>query len=764
MGQIKKRFNGFYKLLFSYLFILLIPVIIGAYVHYQTLNAFETEAKRTGTAMLEQTSKIVDEQLNFILGVTNRLSANTNILRFANVSLPLTDQHHYQLMQMSTELASHQYLNVYVKDILLYFKKSDTILTTRGIYHGKEEYDHFFRYGDLSYEEWSSLMTAPAYTFHEPETVHAVNGAYETVAFTAPINLGAGRQTEGAVIVYVDEARIRDLLLPLTNSVGGWAVAADTKGVPMVSTDSEGPIPVEALRALPRTNGYVDYGGEKYFVTSTVSRFSWWEYFSIIPKDAFLERLTYIRQTILWITALSLIAGALTALYLSYRHRKPLARLLQEMKKSGRIHREAGEDEFDYILNTYKNMANSHDDLKGVMEQQLPVLQNVFIEKVKRGEFKSEEETRTFAERAKLTLRGDSFLWVVIRIEKYGGAITDEIVQELQFNKFVMKNLADDLIGAGVLAHDISEDAVAFLIGAAEREGEAELEAKLRRLIYFTAEKFRFNVRCAAGSRQPGIADSWKSYYEAAGALDFAELNRITWSELLELSNEYYYPLEIENKLVQTVKAGEETALNSLLDHIADGNFRQRMLSVESKQQLIMELKGTVYKIAGQIRKDDKAFRRSIERETETLGYDDALQAFGSLSDTFRSLLFYNKQQKKEHNHELIHLMLDYVDRYFDDASLSLSTLSTHFALTENYISFLFKDRTQNNFSTYLEHLRMEKACELLSETSLSVQEIAAKVGYANDKSFRRAFKRVKGIQPTAFREQAKEHTHLQAK
>lgn len=762
MGQITKRVNGFSKLLLSYLLILLIPVVIGAYVHYETLHAVEEEAKRTGIAMLEQSSKIVDEQLNFILGITNRLGANKDVLRFSNVTLPLTDQNYYELMEISRELASHQYLNVYVKDILLYFQKSDTILTTRGVYHGEEEYEQFFRYGEWSYEAWSAMMTQPGHTFHKPEVVRGLSGSYETVAFSAPINLSTGRQTSGAIVVYIDEAKIRELLLPLTRSTGGWAFAVNTESALMIATDTVGLPLIEAALTSDRRDGYIALDGERFFVTSAVSEYSRWEYFSIIPEGVFLQRLLYIRQTIWWITGLSLLAGALAALYLSYRNRRPIARLLREVAASGRSQRRKEEDEYEYILNTYKNVYNSHNDLKKIMDQQLPVLQTVFMEKAMRGEFKSEEEARTFAERAKLPLAGERFLWVVVRIGNYDGSITDAILQELEFNKFVLKNLANDLIRTAC-AHDLSEDAVAFLVHepAEAAEREAKLESKLEKLCDFVTERFRMHVKMAAGSSQPRLADSWKSYYEALGALDFAEPNRLTWSELLELTNEYYYPLEIESKLVQTVKAGEESALESLLTHIFDGNFRQRKLSVESKQHLILEMKGTAYKLAGHLRHNEAEAKAAFERSMDRLAADDAVSSFEALSDTFRELQAHHKQQRKDQGHEHIHYMMAYVERHFDDANLSLSTLSTHFSLTENYISFLFKDRTRNNFSFYLEHLRMEKACELLTTTDLSIQDIAAKVGYTNDKSFRRAFKRVKGLQPTAYRDRGDANREL---
>ena len=56
------------------------------------------------------------------------------------------------------------------------------------------------------------------------------------------------------------------------------------------------------------------------------------------------------------------------------------------------------------------------------------------------------------------------------------------------------------------------------------------------------------------------------------------------------------------------------------------------------------------------------------------------------------------------------------------------------------------------NFSAYLEQQRISRAHELLRTTGMSVQTISDSVGYANIRSFRRAYIRVVGCPPSADR------------
>lgn len=59
-----------------------------------------------------------------------------------------------------------------------------------------------------------------------------------------------------------------------------------------------------------------------------------------------------------------------------------------------------------------------------------------------------------------------------------------------------------------------------------------------------------------------------------------------------------------------------------------------------------------------------------------------------------------------------------------------------------------FKLRTRKTFTQYLQLLRVAEAQKLLSETDLSISEIAYRVGYENLSYFNRSFKTLTGIAP----------------
>jgi YesN/AraC family two-component response regulator len=96
--------------------------------------------------------------------------------------------------------------------------------------------------------------------------------------------------------------------------------------------------------------------------------------------------------------------------------------------------------------------------------------------------------------------------------------------------------------------------------------------------------------------------------------------------------------------------------------------------------------------------------------------------------------------------------MTERIHERFMDSDFGLSVIADEFEVTEVYASQFFKEQAGENFSTYLERTRMGRARELLETTDITINELAAEVGYNSAHAFRRAYKRVNGVVPTVLR------------
>ncbi|QHI96186.1 helix-turn-helix domain-containing protein [Aristophania vespae] len=88
------------------------------------------------------------------------------------------------------------------------------------------------------------------------------------------------------------------------------------------------------------------------------------------------------------------------------------------------------------------------------------------------------------------------------------------------------------------------------------------------------------------------------------------------------------------------------------------------------------------------------------------------------------------------------------------DAPLRLAPLTKLVHLTDSQIQRIFKRSTHMSISQYIAHLRLEKSCQLLSQTDLPLNHIALKCGFSDAAHFSRQFRLLKNMPPSHYRAQ----------
>lgn len=88
------------------------------------------------------------------------------------------------------------------------------------------------------------------------------------------------------------------------------------------------------------------------------------------------------------------------------------------------------------------------------------------------------------------------------------------------------------------------------------------------------------------------------------------------------------------------------------------------------------------------------------------------------------------------------------------DPSVRIPDLARRVNLSASRLGHLFKARVGLSLNFYLADERLEKAAHLLRETDMRVKEITYSVGYSQEPSFNRAFKKRFDCSPLNYRRQ----------
>ena len=92
------------------------------------------------------------------------------------------------------------------------------------------------------------------------------------------------------------------------------------------------------------------------------------------------------------------------------------------------------------------------------------------------------------------------------------------------------------------------------------------------------------------------------------------------------------------------------------------------------------------------------------------------------------------------------------IDHY--DKALSLEIIAAHFYVNKCYLSRIFKEASGFTVNEYINMIRIRRARELLSNTSMSITEVSESVGYETITYFERVFHQYTQTSPSGYRKQ----------
>ncbi len=103
-----------------------------------------------------------------------------------------------------------------------------------------------------------------------------------------------------------------------------------------------------------------------------------------------------------------------------------------------------------------------------------------------------------------------------------------------------------------------------------------------------------------------------------------------------------------------------------------------------------------------------------------------------------------------------VELALAELDRHFANPRFGLRVVAGRAALSDCRLTQLLKSATGRSFGTHLHHRRIAAARRLLTDSALSIKEVASRVGYQSTTQLDRHFKKITHSLPSAYRAAAR--------
>ena len=109
--------------------------------------------------------------------------------------------------------------------------------------------------------------------------------------------------------------------------------------------------------------------------------------------------------------------------------------------------------------------------------------------------------------------------------------------------------------------------------------------------------------------------------------------------------------------------------------------------------------------------------------------------------------------QQNPFNEDRMNRVLQFIDEHLDQP-IQIGEAARVANLSVGAFSRFFHQHTARTFPTFVNELRIGRACRWLAESNQTVTEIALACGFANLSNFNRQFLRLKSTTPSHFRRQ----------
>lgn len=105
---------------------------------------------------------------------------------------------------------------------------------------------------------------------------------------------------------------------------------------------------------------------------------------------------------------------------------------------------------------------------------------------------------------------------------------------------------------------------------------------------------------------------------------------------------------------------------------------------------------------------------------------------------------------------ESIHFMKENIEK-----RLTLKDIADYTGYSSSHFTALFRQATGNAPLAYFNILKMQYACELLTSTSMQVNQVCHKIGLEDCYYFSRIFSKIVGVSPTKYRDSVKNNNFV---
>jgi two-component system response regulator YesN len=747
------------SILFSYLLMLIIPLLIETFSYVQYSNLINKETEIYNLSLLKQSQRVLDDRLQSIEEMTMNLSLDTQVQRFINVTENMDAVDKYNMSELIKSLASYKKTNSFIDGVYIYFPKSGSVVTETAKSTVDDFHKYVYRYADWGFDDWKySLNQIHNFEYRAAQLSFSDASAPSgVICLLQSVYQGSIKQPVATIVVTIDAKKVEELLSDGPSAFGNLYVL-DHSGNKLFGLGDQtlfASVPKDQL--INYQSSRIQVENQQFLVSSIRSSYRERQYVSITSVEFIKNDLKRITDLVILVTLGLITVGIILAFILAKGKYRPIKKLADSFQAKMRAAPTDAANELKLIEWAADTAFKEKEDFLQAMQRQMPVLRSNMLLTLMKGSIATEENS---LEDIGIEFSAPYFSVFLVHVDQYH----ESKLKERNLSKFVISNVLEHLgreVGQSY-AVDLDIDRVGLLINLTHdndtvRKNLHDVAAKA---LEFIGDKFNNTITISIGGIHDKLEGIYRSYQEAFRAMEYQIIRGyssvISFDEIkaIHKPQTYVYPIQTEELLISSIKYGDIKKVREIMNDVYEMNFVFGQLPLEMARCLFFDMMGTSIKVLNSSVTGYENIFAGGPQPYELLISSRTIQEMqGTLLWIYEQICEHIHEDKKRHSHQLEDRITAYIQENYKDPDISLTKVAGIINLSPTYLSGFFKEQVGENFLNYVNKLRVEAAKKVLVEQSISLQEIAARVGYSNSVVLIRNFKKYVGMTPGEYRE-----------
>ena len=361
-------------------------------------------------------------------------------------------------------------------------------------------------------------------------------------------------------------------------------------------------------------------------------------------------------------------------------------------------------------------------------------------------------------ERMGITFQAASYRVAVFDIDTYSDMYQMDMdkQQESALMAFVLFNVGDEIVvqeKAGVVYQEGNNRVCIIFAGNRTKEFSESIHRICHEIQEKVKEVIGLETSIGIGNWVRSPHELIYSYRLAAKAIDYRYLlggNLLFDMEEKKTDNSIFLMNDLET-LTEAIKSGDRRLMEKTLGQIETeikSALVEKSYACIYLQQVIRAIGNTCQSLSEEPEKIIAQREALLKAVTEQRMFSQA----AALVEKYAQEVFDALQELNSSNGQRQGMLaMDYIQKNYMDPCLSLNSICSYLNISTSYFSTIFKEMTGETFIEVLTRVRMEKAKELLENTTMKNYEIAEKVGFSDPHYFGISFKKITGKTPTEY-------------